>query len=161
MDRLDLLEEFYNMITHNMLCYSKNLLMTEAKEGYEERWENENKKSEILEEMMKEEIARHIELVICDKKKGNIKEMSFCQEQILRMYPDTKFYIRNSNGGLLGGTTKLNDAIKYAKKCKEQYLNDPLNNKMEVFVLDKNGEEVYRTDDSQKINEDEECEEME
>lgn len=161
MNRLDLLEEFYNQITHNISCYSSDLLMNKAKIGYEEKWKNENEKLSILDEMIKEAFAREVELEILNEKKEGIKEMSFSQEKILRMYSDIKFHIRNSNGGLLGGTYKLEDAIQFAKKCKERYLKDPLNNKMEVFVLDVNGKEIYRTDNLQNSNEDEEYEEME
>ena len=62
--------------------------------------------------------------------------MSFSKEQILRMYPNTQYYVKDSNGGLLAGTMNLEDAKKYADKFKKQdrdevqfisaeYINDP------------------------------------
>ena len=69
--------------------------------------------------------------------------MSFTQEQILRMYPNTKYYVRNSNGGLLAGTIELDDAKKYAEEYKKEYLQDSLNNHLGVYVYDKDGKNLY------------------
>ena len=70
--------------------------------------------------------------------------MSISKDEILRMYPNTNYYIKNSNGGLLGGTKELDEAKKMAEKYKKEYLNDSLNKAMEVFVYDKNKKEVYK-----------------
>ena len=69
--------------------------------------------------------------------------MTFNQEQILRMYPDTQYYVRNSNGGLLAGTVKLEEAKKYAERYKKEYLQDSLNNHLGVYVYNKEGKNVY------------------
>ena len=55
MDRLELLQEMYNMATHNLLCYSENYLMDKPKENYKEEWNTEQEKLDILKEMIEEE----------------------------------------------------------------------------------------------------------
>lgn len=46
--------------------------------------------------------------------------MSFTLEQILKMYPDTRYYVRLSNGELLAGTHYLKEAKKYAERYKKR-----------------------------------------
>ena len=87
--------------------------------------------------------------------------MSFTQEQILKMYPNTQYYVRNSNGGLLAGTIELQDAKKYAEKYKQEYLNDSLNNQLEVYVYDREGKNVYIAKGNENNIENEETEELE
>lgn len=53
--RLELLKEVQDMVNHNLLCYSKDYFMNNAKEGYETEWERERQKAELLEEMIGEE----------------------------------------------------------------------------------------------------------
>lgn len=53
--RLELLKEVQNMVNHNLLCYSKDYMMTHAKVGHETEWQQEKQKSELLDEMIKEE----------------------------------------------------------------------------------------------------------
>ena len=77
------------------------------------------------------------------------------------MYPKTEYYIYNSNGGLLAGTIKLEEAKEYAEKYKKEYLNDLLNNHLGVFVYDKNGKNVYVAKGVQNKFENEETEEFE
>ena len=38
MNRKELLKKYYDLETHNALCYSENLLMTKPKKGYEKEW---------------------------------------------------------------------------------------------------------------------------
>ena len=53
--RLELLKEVQDMVNHNLLCYSKDYFMNNAKEGHETEWEREKQKAELLEEMIGEE----------------------------------------------------------------------------------------------------------
>lgn len=69
--------------------------------------------------------------------------MSFTLEQIKKMYPNIQYEVRNSNGGLLAGTMKLEDAKEEAEKYKKKYLHNALNNHLGVYVYDKNGKNVY------------------
>lgn len=55
MTRLEFLQDIENMVNHNLLCYSKNYLMTEPKEQYKEQWQREQEKSKIVNQMIKEE----------------------------------------------------------------------------------------------------------
>lgn len=48
MTRLDILKRLYEMATHNIYCYSANLLMTAAKKGKEKEWADCNEEVEIL-----------------------------------------------------------------------------------------------------------------
>lgn len=84
--------------------------------------------------------------------------MSFSKEQILRMYPNTQYYVKNSNGGLLAGTMKLDDAKKYADEFKKEYMEDKLNNHLEIFVCNRRGEKVYVAEEVKENIEEEEFE---
>ncbi len=55
MTRLEFLQEIEDMVNHNLLCYSKNYLMTEPKEQYKEEWQREREKSEIINQMIQDE----------------------------------------------------------------------------------------------------------
>ena len=150
MTRMQLFKEMYELSCHNLICYSQNYLMNKPKSGYVKQWNKENEKVKLLQELISEE-----------KQKEEMKNMSFTQEQILKMYPNTQYYVRNSNGGLLAGTIELQDAKKYAEKYKQEYLNDSLNNQLEVYVYDREGKNVYIAKGNENNIENEETEELE
>ena len=52
MNKVELLEEMYEMEVHNWICYSKDLSLTEAKKGFSKEWE---KKIGLLQEMIDEQ----------------------------------------------------------------------------------------------------------
>ena len=144
MNKIQLLNEVYDEEVKRLLGYSKNFSMKEAKENYKELWEDSRIRIQLLEEI----------IYIINEKEGKtnfygqfeykeVIKISFSEEQILRMYPNTKYYVRNSNGGLLAGTIELKDAKEYAEKYKKEYLHDSLNNHLGVYVYDKNGKNVY------------------
>lgn len=43
MNKVELLEEMYEMEVHNWICYSKDLSLTEAKKGFSKEWEKAKK----------------------------------------------------------------------------------------------------------------------
>ncbi len=102
--------------------------MTKPKSEFVEQWKKEREKVDLLEEIIKES-----------------KELNknFTQGQILKLYPNIQYQVRNSNGGLLAGTVEFKDAKKYAEKYKKEYLSDKLNSKVGVYVFDKNGKNLY------------------
>lgn len=53
--RLEFLNEIKEMLAHNIMCYSNNSLLSEAKPGYENEFIRENKKLVLIEQMIKEE----------------------------------------------------------------------------------------------------------
>ncbi len=53
--RLDFLNEIKDMINHNIMCYSSNYPLGQAKQGYEKEYARENKKLILVEQMIKEE----------------------------------------------------------------------------------------------------------
>lgn len=67
MEKLDVLNKYYDRACHNLFCYSRNYLMTEAKQGYENEWREALEECEILQSMIKSE-----------SNKVNKQEMSFC-----------------------------------------------------------------------------------
>lgn len=146
MNRLELLKEFKELLNHNLLYYSSNYLMDKPKNDCDEEWKKTQEKLNIIEEMIEEE---------------GKEKLSFTQEKILKMYPNTQFYVRNSNGGLLAGTMELQEAIKYAEKYKNEYLNNSLNKRLGVFVYDKENHNVYVAKGTQKNSKYEETEELE
>lgn len=52
--KMDLLYKYHNRACHNLMCYSKNMLMTEPKEGYENEWQQAKEECRLLDEMIKE-----------------------------------------------------------------------------------------------------------
>lgn len=48
-----------------------------------------------------------------------------------------KYYIKNSNGGLLGGTKDYKEAVKMKDEFQKQYDNDKWNKGMKVFIVEK------------------------
>ena len=53
--KLSMLKELKENIEHNILCYSSNYLMTQTKKEYAKEWETENKKLQLVNEMITEE----------------------------------------------------------------------------------------------------------
>lgn len=53
--RLEFLNEIKEMINHNIMCYSSNYSLGQAKQGYEKEFVRENKKLILIEQMIKEE----------------------------------------------------------------------------------------------------------
>ena len=132
MDKLELFNEMYEMTEHNLFCYSENSLMTKPKNKFIKEWNREKEKLELLKEIIEEE-----------KQNMKVKNVNFTKQQILMMYPDVKYYVINSNGGLLAGCIELEDAKKCAEEYKKECMDDKLNNKMGVYVFDKEGKNLY------------------
>ena len=53
--RLEFLNEIKDMINHNIMCYSSNYSLGQAKQGYEKDFDRENKKLILVDQMIKEE----------------------------------------------------------------------------------------------------------
>lgn len=134
MNKFEVLKEYKEMLTHNLLSYSSDYLMNKPKKKYVKEWEETQEKISLVEEMMEDN-----KQII----KEEVSAISFSKDQILRMYPNMQYYVKNSNGGLLVGTIELEDAIKYAEKYKREYLQDKLNNNLGVYVYDKSGKNLY------------------
>lgn len=56
--RLEFLNEIKDMINHNIMCYSSNYSLEQAKEGFEKEFDRENKKLILVDQMLKEEKQR-------------------------------------------------------------------------------------------------------
>lgn len=48
LNKIELLEEMYEMEAHNWICYSKDLSLTEAKKGFSKEWEKSKKKNRFI-----------------------------------------------------------------------------------------------------------------
>ena len=55
LNKIELLEEMYEMEAHNWICYSKDLSLTEAKKGFSKEWEESKEKIGLLQEMIDEQ----------------------------------------------------------------------------------------------------------
>lgn len=53
--RLEFLNEIKDMINHNIMCYSSNYSLGQAKQGFEKEFARENKKLILIDQMLKEE----------------------------------------------------------------------------------------------------------
>lgn len=132
MNKLELFNEMYELTEHNLLCYSENYLMTKPKSKFIKEWNREKEKLELLKEIIEEE-----------KQIMKVKNINFTQKQILKMYPNTIYYVRNSNGRFLAYSIELEEAKRYAEEYKTEYMKDKLNNKVGVYVFDKEGKNLY------------------
>lgn len=54
MTKRELLEKYYGMACHNLLCYSANYGMTKPRAGYEEEFKKAEEECELLKEMISE-----------------------------------------------------------------------------------------------------------
>ncbi|ACV64875.1 hypothetical protein Dtox_4208 [Desulfofarcimen acetoxidans DSM 771] len=52
--KIGLLQKYYEMACHNLLCYSKNYAMNQPKEKYESEWKEAQAECELLQEMINE-----------------------------------------------------------------------------------------------------------
>lgn len=48
-----------------------------------------------------------------------------------------KYLIKNSNGGLMGGTVTYEDAIKMKKEFEKELEDDPWNKDLKIFIEEK------------------------
>ena len=55
MTRMQLFKEMYEMVCHNLLCYSQDYLMSKPKTEYIKQWKTENEKVKLLQEIISEE----------------------------------------------------------------------------------------------------------
>ena len=55
MNKIELLEEMYEMAVHNWICYSKNLSLNEAQKGYSKEWEESKERIVLVQEMIEEQ----------------------------------------------------------------------------------------------------------
>lgn len=55
MNREGLLKDVFLGISHNLYCYSEDILMTKPKKEYEDSWYKEKEKLELVEELLQEE----------------------------------------------------------------------------------------------------------
>jgi len=58
MNRKELLKKYYDLETHNALCYSENLFMTKPKKGYEKEWKEAMERVDALDALMQESEAK-------------------------------------------------------------------------------------------------------
>lgn len=134
MNKFEVLKEYKEMLTHNLLAYSSDYLMYKPKKQYVKEWEETQEKISLVEEMMEDNKKRV---------KEEVRSINFSKDQILRMYPNMQYYVKNSNGGLLAGTMELKDAKRCAEEFKREYLEDRLNNHLGVYVYNKAGKNIY------------------
>ena len=52
MKKGDLLQKYYDMACHNLLCYSANFLMEEPKRGFEAEWEQSKNECDLMQEIL-------------------------------------------------------------------------------------------------------------
>lgn len=58
MTRLEFLYEVQEQIAHNLMCYSKDVLVTKPKDEYINEWKKEKEKENIIENMIEEEVKK-------------------------------------------------------------------------------------------------------
>lgn len=90
MNRYELLKGFYDLTSHNLHCYSADGLMSKAKEGFRESWQEEKEKLELIEELLEEE--RH------SKFKAYYSMKSLNEEKDIRLNSELAYLEDRNNG---------------------------------------------------------------
>ncbi|MCM1269436.1 MAG: hypothetical protein NC247_02255 [Ruminococcus flavefaciens] len=54
MQKITFMADSIDMAMHNLMCYSRNLLMDSPKQGYEDKWNAENNRAKMLRKWMHE-----------------------------------------------------------------------------------------------------------
>ena len=54
MNKMIFMADGIDMAMHNLMCYSRNLLMDSPKAGYEKEWHHENDKAKMLRKWMRD-----------------------------------------------------------------------------------------------------------
>ena len=97
MTKLELLKKYENMASHNLFCYSRNLGMTEPKEGFERQWKQAKEECKLLEEMMKE-VTQEVPVL------GQMKMVTVCNCGIRSL---GKLFMHNLLHDYLGSKLKI------------------------------------------------------
>ena len=72
MTRMQLFKEMYEIVCHNLLCYSQDYLMSKPKAGYSKQWKKESEKVKLLREIISEEKqTEKIKIILKLKKQKN------------------------------------------------------------------------------------------
>ena len=115
MNRVDVLNEFKDILNHNLLCYSADYLMNTPKKQYVKEWNETKEKLDILNDLINQE----------EQEKSSVYYM-----------------VKDENNGLLKRFFWLNQATSFAEKKKKEYMQNY--DKTEVWV-EANGdtEKIY------------------
>ncbi|MGN1311313.1 MAG: hypothetical protein ACI4VP_06515 [Clostridia bacterium] len=120
MNKLQVLNEVYDQEVHNLMCYSKNYLMEEPKEQYENEWAESKEKVILLEQIM-------------DEIRSNIKTNEQVLNKIIVENKDQLDELYNSSAltliGLENSDESINQFIDWIKKYSE--VSNPLN----VYII--------------------------
>lgn len=69
MNKLQLFEEMHTLYVHNLLCYSKDYLMTQPKKEFVNEWKKEKEKVGLIEKIIEEEKIKSTEKYVTNKEK--------------------------------------------------------------------------------------------
>lgn len=120
LNKLQVLNEVYDQEVHNLMCYSKNYLMEEPKEQYENEWAESKEKVILLEQIM-------------DEIRSNIKTNEQVLNKIIVENKDQLDELYNSSAltliGLENSDESINQFIDWIKKYSE--VSNPLN----VYII--------------------------
>ena len=64
MNKMIFMADSIDMAMHNLMCYSRNLLMDSPKAGYEKEWHRENDKAKMLRKWMRDLTEYWVRIVI-------------------------------------------------------------------------------------------------
>lgn len=115
MNRVDVLNEFKDILNHNLLCYSADYLMNTPKKQYVKEWNETKEKLDILNDLINQE----------EQEKSSVYYM-----------------VKDENNGLLKRFFWLNQATSFAEKKKKEYMQNY--DKTEVWVeVNGDTEKIY------------------
>lgn len=97
MNRVDVLNEYKDMLNHNLLCYSADYLMNTPKKQYVKEWNETKEKIDILKDLINQE----------EKEKNSVYYM-----------------VKDEKNGLLKRFFWLNHATSFAEKKKKEYMQN-------------------------------------
>lgn len=144
----------YEEVTHNLLCYSKDISMEQPKEKYVQEWEKEREKINIIKEIIASEKEKE-----SMKKFQTIREITEKLMDIYDGYYPYDFIEIKTDTNIFEETF---DAVMYNPKEVYRYVKDVIKNDrgmiMEAEIVKRNLEKLYPQHQLEEIQEIEELE---
>ena len=154
MNRIQILKEMYEEVTHNLLCYSKDISMEQPKEKYVQEWEKEREKINIIKEIIASEKEKE-----SMKKFQTIRAITEKLMDIYDGYYPYDFIEIKTDTNIFEETF---DAVMYNPKDVYRYVKDVIKNDrgmvMEAEIVKRNLEKLYPQYQLEEIQETEELE---
>lgn len=126
LNRVDVLNEYKDMLNHNLLCYSADYLMNTPKKQYIKEWNETKEKLDILKDLINQEEHEKssVYYMVKDEKNGLLKRFFWLNQATSFAEKKKKGYMQNYDRTEVwveanGDTERIYVAKGYAKQENE------------------------------------------